>query len=220
LGARAAIEIWDRLDPGAPGVVVWPRPVKGHRVALLLGTFDPPTNAHLALARATGRALRVPAALCMTKVLLARGPDRLLTTEDRIAALDAVAERCGFGVAFANRGTYLEVGRALLSSGMEPIFVVGSDKLEQLADASFYPDGDAGVAATFEELDFVVVPRRGSKVQRADLPTIDASEVFENEDVAAISASRIRSLVRAGSSVEELVPPEVALALRGYTSAR
>lgn len=220
LGARAASEIWDRLDPGGPPTVVWARPVNADRVALLLGAFDPPTNAHLAIARAAGHALHIPAAFCLTKVLLARGADRLLSIEDRIAALCAISERCGFGTAFANRGTYLEVGRALRSSGIEPTFVVGADKLEQLADPSFYPDGNAGVASTFEELDFVVVPRGDSNVRRAGMRTIDASHVFDNEDASAISASRVRALVRAGSSVDDLVPPEVALALRGYTSAR
>jgi nicotinic acid mononucleotide adenylyltransferase len=191
---------------------------------VLLGAFDPLTNAHLAIANAVAGAEATPAALCVTKVLLARGDDHLLPPHDRIGMLLDVAERCRIGLAFANRGTYLDVGRAMRASGISPTFAVGADKLAQLADPSFYADGRHGVDATFSELRFAVVPRGeidlSPFLDAADVRFLDIGEVFDDVSDAEVSASEVRRLVRAGSAVDHLVPPEVARALQGYTSAR
>ena len=196
---------------------MWPRVVRGTRVVLLLGAFDPVTNAHLDIARAASRALDAPAALCLTKVLLARSGDALLDPDRRVCILDAVAERCGLGFALANRGTYVEVGRALRSDGVDAVFAIGSDKLSQLSDPSFYADGDDGVRSTFDELSFLVVPREGAPLDRDDVDVLDPAEVFRSNRVASTSATEVRRLVSESKSVDDLVPPEVVLALGGYT---
>lgn len=228
-----AIELWDRLDAAGPAEVVWPRSVASiataadrdvSRAVVLLGAFDPLTNAHVAIARGAARAEHAPPALCLTKILLARSDDALLTPRDRIGVILRVADRCDIGVAFANRGTYLEVGRAMRRSGIDATFVVGADKLGQLADPSFYQDGTRGVDSTFDELRFVVVPRDGIDVMpfldRANVRVLETSQVFEDDSLARVAASEVRRSVRAGEVIDHLVPSEVAEALRGYTSAR
>jgi nicotinic acid mononucleotide adenylyltransferase len=199
---------------------VWLRGVRGGRCVVLLGAFDPPTRAHVAIARAAARAEGAPAVLCLTKQLLARPPGELLAPVDRLRLLDAVAAREGFGLVVANRGTYLDVGRALRSSGTAASFVVGSDKLEQLADPSFYADGESGVAATFSEFRFIVVPRPGHPAGRDDVRVMDARDVFEDDRFADISSTEVRRRVRRGEPVDAFVPPEVALGLGGYTAAK
>lgn len=165
---------------------------------MLLGAFDPPTNAHVDILSEAARESDAAGGFCLTKVVLARNASRLLADEDRIDVLDAIAERLGFGLAFANRGTYLDVHRALVAEGFEPAFVVGSDKLAQLEDPAFYPDGRRGVDATFDELSLVVVPRG-------------------NRD---LSATKVRRMVSDGRDVSDLVPPEAAAVIGGYTSGR
>src|SRR5204862_3999581 len=69
--------MWDDLDPADPPTVRWLREVAKEKlertaVVVLLGAFDPPTKAHVAIARAASRAMSAPAALCMTKVTLDR----------------------------------------------------------------------------------------------------------------------------------------------------
>lgn len=206
------------LDPGGPARIVWRRMVDGSRVVVLLGAFDPPTVAHLAILDAASRSVGTPGAFGMTTVLLDRPSDELLDRDDRIRILDDIAERCGSGFLMANRGTYLEVHRALASEGMDPTFVVGSDKLVQVSDASFYPDGERGVASTFAEVRFVVIPRPGSSVNRDDVRVLDASEVFADPSHAALSASEVRRRARSGEPIDGLVPPEVAVGIGGYTA--
>ena len=189
-----------------------------------MGAFDPPTNAHVDVILAAAQAADAAPVLCLTKMLLARPPDELLSREQRIDVLLAMTERLRAGLAFANRGTYLDVGRALRVDGIDATFVVGADKIAQLADPSFYVDGVDGVRATFDELRFVVVPRGRIDLtpvlSAGDVRVLDPSDVFSDKATSTLSGTDVRRKLRAGEDVSREVPPEVALALRGYTSAR
>ncbi len=105
------------------------------------------------------------------------------------------------------------------AGGVDATFVVGSDKLAQLADASFYADGERGVSATFEECRFLVVPREGSPVSRDDVRVLNITKHSHATTIAHISATEVRRRIRSRKPIEHLVPPEVALAVGGYTSA-
>lgn len=213
---QAVARVFEELDPAGPPVFRWIREPEGSdRVALLLGAFDPPTRAHVAVARGARRATGRSAAFCLTKVLLAR-EDVLLPPVERLGLLADLAAETGAGLATANRGTYLEVARAARAAGVDAVFVIGSDKLPQLADPAFYPDGEAGVEATFAEVRFLVIPR-GVPVDRPGVEVLDASEVFEDPSLPTISATEVRDRLRRGEDVEDLVPPPVARALRRYT---
>jgi nicotinic acid mononucleotide adenylyltransferase len=213
-------ESWDSLDVDGPSSVAWIRPVEGRRVVLLLGAFDPPTLAHVSIASSASRAEGVPAALCLTKVALARPDDDLMPPVSRLGLLDKVASSRRFGLAVANRGTYLDVHRTLSAEGFDATFVIGSDKLEQLEDPSFYPDGDAGARSTFSEVRFVVVPRGATVVERDDVRILEVEEVFDDPGLAVVSSTEVRRRIRAGEGFEALVPSEVAVDLAGYTSAK
>jgi nicotinic acid mononucleotide adenylyltransferase len=200
-------------------LIRWLRPIRQKRAVVLLGAFDPPTNAHVAILRAAARKLGAPGVLCSTGVRLARPTDTLLDDEVRLGMLDELASSEGFGLCLADQGTYLAVARDLHASGIEATFVVGSDKLPQLADPSFYTDGEAGVAATFREVTLVVVERPGAATpMRNEVEVIDAATVFANPADAAISATEVRRRVRDGLPVDGLVPPAVAARLEGYTA--
>ena len=220
LGPLNATERWEGLDPDGPSRVDWLLPVTAHRLVVLLGAFDPPTNAHVAIARAASIKEDAVAVLGMTKILLDRPDDVFLSIPERIALVEAIARAEGFGFFLANRGTYLEVGRALAADGREAAFLVGDDKLEQLADPRFYSDGDAGVSAAFSEVRFLVVPRAGGVISRTDVEVMDPADVFAGAGDAGVSGTEVRRRLRMGEPIDQLVPPEVALALRGYTAAR
>lgn len=215
---RSVLGEWKALDQHGAPRVVWVRPPRGRRVAVMLGAFDPPTNAHVSIARGASRALGVAGALCVTKVVLDRPGDRLLSDEDRVRLVERLAEEEGLAFAMANRGTYLDVARALRAGGLDATFVIGSDKLAQLEDPSFYDDAD-GVAATFAEVRFLVVPRPGAAVHREDVVLLDPGDAFEDLRDAAVSATEVRRRVRAGRAVDAFVPRVVAESLEGYTAA-
>lgn len=217
---RTPEAIWNELDPNGPERVVWCRSVEGARVVVLLGAFDPPTLAHVRLAVAGARVCDAPAAFCLTKMLLARPSDVLLDPADRLRLLDRLAPEEGLGLAVANRGTYLDVHRAFRATGRQATFVIGSDKLAQLADPTFYPGGTRGVDATFADVSFLVVPRAGSPMTRDDVRVLDAAEVFDDPVEASISSTEVRRRLRAGEDVTHLVPPGVGRGIGGYTAAR
>ncbi len=212
--------IWAELDPNLEPTVAWPRPIPGPRAVVLLGAFDPPTLAHVAVLDAATRFERVPAAICMTKVLLARPPDELLTIEQRLSIVDVVAAARSYGLALANRGTYMDVHRGMRATGIEATFLIGSDKVGQLADPSFYPDGQRGVDATFAEVDFLVVPRGEFDLESNDLRVLPADDVFGDAPLGTISSTEVRRRIREGVAVDGLVPPEVVVDLEGYTAAK
>jgi nicotinic acid mononucleotide adenylyltransferase len=213
-----SLGLWDALDPEGPSRVVWLRPPPQRRVVVLMGAFDPPTNAHLAVLRGAAGARNASGVLCLTKTLLARPPDELLPVADRLTLLGELAEHSDLGLAIANRGTYVEVSEALATTGTDASFVIGSDKLAQLEDASFYPDGEEGVRRTFSQVAFVVVPRPDRTGDRPGLVWLDPDDVFTDGVQPSLSATEVRERLRRGEQVEHLVPPPVALALAGYTS--
>jgi nicotinic acid mononucleotide adenylyltransferase len=215
-----ATERWERLDPDGPSQIDWLLPIAANRIVVLLGAFDPPTNAHVAIVTAASKKVDADAVVGMTKVLLDRPDDRLLPIPERISLLAAITREEGLGFFLANRGTYLDVAQALAADGREAIFVVGSDKLEQLADPKFYADGDEGVSATFAEVKFLVVPRAGDVLSRTDVEVMDPAEAFAGAGEGDVSATEVRRRLRSGEPVDELVPQAVALALQGYTAAR
>lgn len=211
---------WNGLDPSAPSEVIFLRRPKTDRIAVLLGAFDPPTNAHLSIVGAAARKLGSSGVLCLTKTLLARPPDELLPIDVRLDVLATVAAEHDLGLAIANRGTYVDVADALRNDGFDASFVIGSDKLAQLEDPSFYPDGEDGVARTFANTTFVVVPRPKRDEGRPGLRWLEVDEVFNRPTDASLSATEVRRRVRAGESIDVLVPRAVLLALGGYTSRK
>jgi len=196
-------------------LIDWRRPIEGRRAVVLTGAFDPPTNAHTAILRAAAARLRRPGVLCPTRVVLARPAERLLSDADLMLALEAVADSEGFGLCVADGGTYLEVARDFDAAGVDAAFVIGSDKLPQLADPAHYADGAVGVDATFRDVRFIVVERSGTPAVAHRYEVLDA---FADARSAAISATEVRRRVRRGQPVDSLVPPVVAQVLERYTA--
>lgn len=232
--AARALEAWRGLAVGGPAKAKWVIPPAdgSTRATILLGAFDPLTSAHLAIASACARiggpTGGAEAALGMTKVVLARSQGGLLPVEERVKIVAEVCARMGLAFTIVNSGRYLDAKEAIGRTGVDPVFVVGQDKVSQLADPSFY-DGDAeqkaaAVEATFTELDLLVVRRQGA--EPADIPArrgvlvLDVADVFEDPRLATLSATEVRSRVAAGLPITGLVPPEVQAALRGYTAGR
>jgi nicotinic acid mononucleotide adenylyltransferase len=155
------------VDPDGPADVRWPRPLadgaRGRRVALLPGSFNPPTSAHLALAREAEASGQVDAAVY---VLSKRTVDKEhvtgLALDERLALLCALAEQSGDGVAFVNRGLYVDLAaafRASLPEARELVFLVGFDKIVQIFDPKYYTDRDAALRELFALASFLVAPR-------------------------------------------------------------
>jgi nicotinamide-nucleotide adenylyltransferase len=156
----------DQLDPDGPvaALLLMPPSEAGRdgRTGLLPGSFNPPTEAHLALAEA-GRDSGLDA---IVYVLSKRTVDKERVTgiplADRLELLSRLAEPHGDGVAFVNRGLYVDQAAALrqvLPRARELVFLVGFDKIVQIFDPRYYDDRDVALSELFERASFLVAPR-------------------------------------------------------------
>jgi nicotinamide-nucleotide adenylyltransferase len=137
-------------------VLVRPACTSG-RVGLLPGSFNPPTNAHVALA-AAGRAAGLA---CVYFVLAQRTVDKEQVTGIPLADRLALLSRLGEGVATVERGLYVDIATEMrgVLPGAELVFLVGHDKIVQVFDPKYYQDRDAALDELFGLASFLVAPR-------------------------------------------------------------
>jgi len=155
------------LDPNGPPTareIAGPDLTRVQRIGVLPGSFNPVTNAHLALADvalASGQ-IDVVAYLLATRTVDkeriegASLPDRLLCLES------IVSTRRRECVLVASRGLYVDLASLLRESwpNLEELwFVVGFDKIVQIFDPRYYVNIDAALDRLFNNASFLVAPR-------------------------------------------------------------
>lgn len=159
---RALRDVSDASEPRAAHLA-GPTPGAGATVALLPGSFNPPTAAHVALARA-GLDHGVDLVLF---ALAARTVDKEVVTgaalEDRLLLLELIAAGDPrLGVVLVNRGLYVDQAaavRAAFPRIAEVVFLVGHDKIVQIFDPRYYDDRDAALERLFGLARILVAPR-------------------------------------------------------------
>lgn len=166
---RALRRTLSDLDPTRPPALGWivPPPEASSGLALLPGSFNPPTNAHLALAEAARR----DAGVDWVGYLLATRTVNKEQIEgadlaDRLLLLEYIARaRPGEGVTVVNRGLYVDQARIVRTARptlRELTFVVGFDKIVQIFDPRYYDDYTAALDTLFSLASFLVAPRAGA----------------------------------------------------------
>lgn len=218
----------ERLDPEGLPTLDMLVPVTGCRsVALLPGSFNPPTAAHVLLAE---RALH-EGFDCVVFVLARRtaGKQRSgLILEDRLAAMRAACDEGfdeGFGIAACSHGLYADQAEAAARAfpGAELTFLVGSDKVVQVFEAGWYEDRAAALGRLFDAARLLVAPRwdqeellRETLQAPRNRPWADGISVLRlHPAVSDLSSTRVRGLLRSGADPAGLVPPAVADLLAG-----
>ncbi len=204
------------LTPAAPA----------RSVAVIPGAYNPPTRAHLALAKS---ALEHG----LERVLFSLGtvtidkPESGLRLEERVHLLVQVAAReRGFGVVLVNRGLYAEQAEALRRSFPEIerlVFVVGMDKVAQIFDTRYYLDRDRALGALFERAGLLVAAR-GALDQAAlrrllqEPPARPFARRIEwlelDPELREVSATAVRERLARGDMASEWLPPPVERYLR------
>lgn len=193
-------------------------------VGLVAGSFDPMTVGHAALAEAvagsTGLALLVYSPRTLPKEGGPGGPavPPLLEPEDRVRSLLAWSDgRPDVAVAVCSHGLYADQAEAARRAfpRAEVVLGLGSDKVIQLFDPSWYEDPDAALERLFalarvayavrpgDERPLAATlarhPERGDRLTRIDLPP----------ETAQVSSRSVRAAVARGEDVSAMVPPEV-----------
>ena len=195
-------------------------------LAVLPGAFNPPTLAHVELARAArGRGFDVLFSLSTHTIDKQDSPG--LTLEERLhllAEMAAAGDR--FGVVLQNRGLYAEQAEALRRSfpAVETLaFVVGMDKVGQIFAPRYYADLEDSLAALFGHARLLVAAR-------AELDRSHLSRLLEREPARRfadriewleldprwreVSATAVRKRLARGDTPAEWLPEPVERYLR------
>ena len=202
------------------------------RVGILSGSFNPPTIAHIELARRAKELFGLDMSFfTLSRVTVDKEKIEGLILEDRLLLLSLIAKNLGWaGVAVANRGLYYEQARAfrsLLGNSARISFIVGLDKLFQIFDVHYYQDREAALRVLLTEAQLLVATRGALGMddveqllsRRENEPYRDRVFPFTLPDgMKEISSSSVRSRVAAGEGFEEDVP-EVAAAFIAETGA-
>lgn len=208
----------ESLDPNGPLVarIVLAANRPGPRIGLLPGSYNPPTRAHAALARAGRRAGLDAVYYLLSKRTLNKERVSGIPLADRLELLRRLAEPDGDGVAFDNRGLYVDHALAMkvvLPQARELVFLVGYDKIVQIFDPRYYDDREAALTRLFELTSFLVAPRGAA--DETDLKQLLARP--ENRPYAAgvegirlAEAHRHSSSTRVRQGEADDVPPVVA----------
>jgi nicotinic acid mononucleotide adenylyltransferase len=219
-GFREALE---KLDPEAPPQArVWGS-LRARRIAVLSGSFNPPTLAHLELGRRARRLFNLDRVLfAISRVTIDKERVEGLLLEDRLALLSHIATEEGGGLALVNRGLYFEQARAFRGAlGKNPslFFIVGMDKLLQIFDARYYRSRDEALGVLFTEATLLVAPRADLGkddferllAEAENEPYRDRIYYFElPESTRALSSTRARARIASGQWAAEALPESVA----------
>jgi len=238
-GALATLDArFAALDPAAPSratiIEQANGPTGGGTIGIMAGSFDPLTNAHLALARAARDLGGCDALyLALSRHTVDKETRVRPTDAERAVLLCQVARRePGLGVLAFNRGLYADqavAARALFPDAAIH-FVVGFDKARQIFDPRYYADRDAALRQLFAHVTLLVAPREDEGADALAALLAPPENAPFREHVRALpldpawaddSATRVRAAARASDTVTlaVLVPPETQAwitALRAY----
>jgi nicotinate (nicotinamide) nucleotide adenylyltransferase len=176
------------------------------RLGVFPGTFNPPTRAHLALARA---ALALVDEVVF--VLPREFPHKIYegaVFEDRVRMLEAALEaEPRFSIAASRGGLFIEIARECHEAyGVEAelYFLCGRDAAERIVNWDYGRPGAIGDQLC--EYQLLVASRQGAYDAPADLRgRVHALDGGDDR----VSASEVRRRIRLGEPWEELVPERI-----------
>ena len=192
------------------------------RIAVLAGSFNPPTNAHIALAdaaKATG--LFDVIVWSISRHTVDKEQIEQAQLAMRLVTLIAMTQqRSHEAVAIINRGLYVDQAATIHTAFpqlTELTFILGFDKIVQLLDARYYVDRTAALTELFAQARVSVAPRGGDD-EKALYDLIDRPENQKwasfisflplPAHVRQLSSSAIRQQPDPVSQTHDNIPPE------------
>ncbi len=191
------------------------------------GSFNPPTNAHIALmkqARLFGQAYEsVSLYAAISKRTVDKEKVERPTLLDRVDLLDTILHKYlqDTGIILFNRGLYVEQAQALRAAFprvQHVFFLLGFDKIIQIFDPHYYTDRDASLVALFSLAELLVAPRGDEGEQELkSLVHLAENERFAHHVHALPFDSQYRNMsstrIRQGGAMHD-VPYEVQQFIR------
>jgi nicotinate-nucleotide adenylyltransferase len=180
---------------------------KPQKIGVLAGSFNPPTVAHLELAKSASASVdlivfAVPRAFPHKEYSGA-------TIEQRIEMLDASGLAIPYAVASTEHGLFIDIAREFrLHYGLETqlSFICGRDAAERILDWDYGREGV--VEQMMREFELLVAPRRGhfTPPERftSRIQVLNLSNGHE-----AVSSTEVRERIARGEPWEHLVPEKI-----------
>jgi nicotinate-nucleotide adenylyltransferase len=186
------------------------------RLGVLPGAFNPPTRAHMALARAALG--RVDEVLFVLPRSFPHKSYQDATFDDRVAMLVAAAGgEPRYSVASSGGGLFAEIAedcREAYGERTRLLFICGRDAAERVVTWDY---GEPGAfRRMLERFELLVAARDGDYQPPAEIQArVHALEV--PEEIGPISAAEVRRRIRSGEAWQHLLPGEIVeLATRIY----
>jgi nicotinamide-nucleotide adenylyltransferase len=185
------------------------------RLGVFPGSFNPPTVAHLALARAVLDV--VDEVLFVLPRFFPHKEYDGTSLEQRVELLrTAVAAEPRFSVAISDGGLFIEIARECRAAYGEAVglsFLCGRDAAERIAtwnygDAESWPE-------MLKELNLLVAPRAGNYSLEPD-QLGSFRKIAVDPRCESISATEVRRRIASGERWEHLVPAEIHAKVREY----
>lgn len=189
------------------------------RLGVFPGTFNPPTRAHLALARAA--LAETDEVLFVLPRIFPHKPYTGANFAERVQMLlRSIPADAPFSVAACDRGLFLDIAaecRELYGAGTALSFLCGRDAAERIVGWDYSRPG--ALADMFSGFELLVASRRGDYQPPAEFRhAIRPLQV--PEDVDGISASGVRERVERGEPWRHLVPETIADRVRQIYTRR
>jgi len=183
------------------------------KLGILAGTFNPPTRAHLALARA-GLAVIEEVLFVLPRVFPHKDYEGA-TFDDRLRMLEAALAgepRCSIGS--SRRGLFIDIARECRDAYgecAELFFLCGRDAAERILNWDYGRPG--AILDQLRKYQLLVAPRRGSYEAPAEMKgRVHALPMAQDYD--ELSATEVRERIRRGEAWEHLVPERIVSLVR------
>ncbi len=192
-------------------------------VGILSGSFNPPTLAHMELARRARESFQLGRVyFTISRVTIDKEQVEGLSQEDRMLLLSLITGELGWAsLAAVNKGLYFEQARAfrsLLGNEVKIYFIVGMDKVIQIFDAGYYQDRDKALNDLFTEIHLIAAARGawGEQELRRLLARAE-NRAYQNRvhsltfpaEMRELSSSGLRTRIANNESVQGQLPEEV-----------
>jgi len=219
-------EILEGLNPdSSPRAIVLDRfqSLPLGRVGILSGAFNPPTLAHIELARCTKDRFQLDDILfTLSRITIDKEKIEGLSQEDRMLLLSLIAKELGWAsVAAVNKGLYFEQAgafRSLLGNKARIFFVVGMDKVIQIFDPRYYQDRDKALKKLFTEVQLIAASRGAwDEKELKEFLSKKENQVYEDrvypltlsEGLKDLTSTDLRTRIAKGESVQDQLPEVV-----------
>jgi nicotinate-nucleotide adenylyltransferase len=199
----------------------WPNnagPADPHKVGILAGSFNPPTVAHLELAKAASE--YVDLIVCVVPRVFPHKEYSGATLEQRVEMLAAAGLAIPHSIASTSQGLFIDIARECRNhygAQARLSFICGRDAAERILDWDY---GRTGVVEEMlREFELLVAPRGGHFSPPAEychrIGTLNLQSGHEE-----VSSTEVRERIARGEPWEHLVPERIRERVREIYSCK